>query len=142
MQVTFLGTGTSQGIPVIGCHCDVCSSLHSEDKRLRAAAFIEYRGLRLLIDAGPDFRQQLLRKHIDQVDAILLTHQHKDHTAGLDDVRAFNHITGRPIDIYAEPMVQAALIPYIPHPSHPRFSMELIKPQMPQKQNASQHTKG
>ena len=109
MQLRFLGTGTSQGIPVIGCHCNVCNSPHSEDKRLRAAACIEYQGLRLLIDAGPDFRQQLLREQIDSVDGILLTHQHKDHTAGLDDVRAFNYITGKPVDIYAEPQVQDAL---------------------------------
>ena len=133
MQLTFLGTGTSQGIPVIGCHCNVCNSPHSEDKRLRTAACIEYRGLRLLIDAGPDFRQQLLREHIDHVDAILLTHQHKDHMAGLDDVRAFNYITSKPMDIYAEPRVQAALkteFSYVfekdKYPGIPEFALHTI----------------
>ena len=105
----FLGTGTSQGVPVIGCRCAVCTSTDSKDQRLRTSAYMEYMGQRLLIDAGPDFRQQLLRAHIDNIDAILLTHQHKDHIAGLDDVRAFNYINGKAIDIYAEERVQEAL---------------------------------
>ena len=108
-KLTFLGTGTSQGVPIIGCHCHVCTSSDLRDKRLRASVFVEYMGLRLLIDAGPDFRQQLLRANIENLDAILLTHQHKDHTAGLDDVRAFNYINKRAVDIYAEDRVQEAL---------------------------------
>ena len=108
-QLLFLGTGTSQGVPVIGCRCAVCQSADPRDNRLRSSTYIEYDGVRLLIDAGPDFRQQLLRANITNVDAILLTHQHKDHTAGLDDVRAFNYINGRAIDIYAEERVQEAL---------------------------------
>lgn len=108
-KLTFLGTGTSQGVPIIGCHCNVCKSGDSRDKRLRSSVFIEYLGLRLLIDAGPDFRQQMLRAHIENLDAILLTHQHKDHTAGLDDVRAFNYINKRAVDIYAEERVHQAL---------------------------------
>ena len=92
MRLTFLGTGTSQGVPVIGCECDVCKSSDSRDMRLRTSAMVECEGVRLVIDAGPDFRQQMLREGVRHLDAILLTHQHKDHTAGIDDVRAFNFV--------------------------------------------------
>lgn len=92
MKLTFLGTGTSQGVPVIGCECDVCKSTDSRDKRLRTSAMVECGDVRLVIDAGPDFRQQMLREHVRHLDAILLTHEHKDHTAGIDDVRAFNFV--------------------------------------------------
>lgn len=92
MKLTFLGTGTSQGVPVIGCECDVCRSADSRDKRLRTSAMVECDGVRLVIDAGPDFRQQMLREGVRHLDAILLTHEHKDHTAGIDDVRAFNFV--------------------------------------------------
>ncbi|MDR2425120.1 MAG: MBL fold metallo-hydrolase [Prevotellaceae bacterium] len=102
MKITFLGTGTSQGVPVIGCRCEVCKSLDERDKRLRSSALIEIEGRNILIDAGPDFRQQLLRAGVSNLDAILLTHEHKDHIGGLDDVRALNYISGCPVDIYAE----------------------------------------
>ena len=92
MRLTFLGTGTSQGVPVIGCRCEVCRSRDARDRRLRTSAMVEVDGLRLVIDAGPDFRQQMLREGVVRLDAILLTHQHKDHTAGIDDVRAFNFV--------------------------------------------------
>lgn len=92
MKVTFLGTGTSQGVPVIGCTCAVCRSLDYRDKRLRTSVFIEVDGQSLVIDTGPDFRQQMLRENISHLDAILFTHAHRDHTAGLDDVRAFNFL--------------------------------------------------
>lgn len=95
MKVTFLGTGTSQGVPVIGCGCDVCRSTDSRDKRLRTSAMVEYRGRRIIIDAGPDFRYQMLRTGVTHIDAILLTHEHKDHTGGIDDVRPFNFEIGR-----------------------------------------------
>ncbi|MDR0560543.1 MAG: MBL fold metallo-hydrolase [Prevotellaceae bacterium] len=109
MTVTFLGTGTSQGVPVIGCQCVACQSSNMKDKRLRTSALIEISGNRILIDAGPDFRQQLLRANISKIDAILLTHEHKDHIGGLDDIRALNYISGKPVDIYAEARVLNAL---------------------------------
>ena len=104
MKLTLLGTGTSQGVPVIGCRCEVCRSADSRDKRLRTSAMVEVEDCRIVIDAGPDFRQQMLRTDVRTTDAILLTHEHKDHTGGLDDVRAFNFVdypTIRPVDIYA-----------------------------------------
>lgn len=101
-KITFLGTGTSQGVPIIGCHCPICNSTDSHDKRLRSSISIEENGIRLIIDSGPDFRYQMLRSKIEDLEAIIFTHAHKDHTAGLDDVRAFNYILGRNIDIYAE----------------------------------------
>ena len=108
-KLTFLGTGTSQGVPMIGCGCAVCQSADPRDNRLRASAFVEYNGLKILIDAGPDFRQQMLRQGISSVDAILLTHNHKDHTGGLDDVRAFNYLEKRPTRIYCEEYVEDTL---------------------------------
>ena len=92
MKITFLGTGTSQGVPVIGCRCEVCQSSDERDKRLRTSAMIECDDMRIVIDAGPDFREQMLRTGVRTLDAILLTHEHKDHTGGLDDVRAFNFV--------------------------------------------------
>lgn len=86
MKLTFLGTGTSQGVPVIGCRCKVCTSADPRDNRLRTSAMVETRGVRIVIDAGPDFRYQMLRTGVRHLDAILLTHEHKDHIGGLDDV--------------------------------------------------------
>ena len=105
MRITFLGTGTSQGVPIIGCKCPVCLSKDKKDKRLRSSVLIETNQLKIVIDSGPDFRYQMLRSHTDKIDAILFTHGHKDHTGGLDDVRAFNYILQKPIDIYAEERV-------------------------------------
>ena len=92
MKITFLGTGTSQGVPVIGCKCEVCKSTDSKDKRLRTSAMVEVEDKRFIIDAGPDFRYQMLRAGVSKIDALLLTHEHKDHTGGIDDVRAFNFV--------------------------------------------------
>jgi len=100
LKVTFLGTGTSQGVPVIGCECEVCRSLDYRDKRLRVSVHLEIEGTSLVIDTGPDFRQQMLRERISKLDAVLLTHSHKDHIAGLDDVRAFNFLQKRGMPIY------------------------------------------
>lgn len=90
MKLTFLGTGTSQGIPVVACDCDVCSSVDFHDQRLRSSVLIEHKETTLLIDTGPDFRQQMLTNRVKRIDAVLYTHEHKDHTAGLDDIRSFN----------------------------------------------------
>lgn len=108
-KLTFLGTGTSQGVPMIGCGCGVCKSEDHRDKRLRASALVEYEGLTILIDAGPDFRQQMLAAGVSHLDAILLTHNHKDHTGGLDDIRAFNYLEKKATQIYCEKYVEDAL---------------------------------
>lgn len=100
MKITFLGTGTSQGIPVIACDCAVCRSSDYHDKRLRTSVWIQVHGKSIVIDSGPDFRQQMLRANVRELDAILYTHQHKDHTAGLDDARAFNHRQQKDIPLY------------------------------------------
>ena len=92
IRLTFLGTGTSQGVPVIGCDCAVCCSADARDVRLRTSAMVEVGTKRFIIDAGPDFRQQLLREGVSHITAILLTHKHKDHIGGLDDVRALNFV--------------------------------------------------
>lgn len=109
MQITFLGTGTSQGVPLIACNCDVCKSQHSKDKRLRSSILIHCNNKNIVVDTGPDFRQQMLRENVQTLDAILYTHAHKDHTAGLDDVRAFNFIQQKSMPIYAETIVQESL---------------------------------
>ena len=108
-ELIFLGTGTSQGVPMIGCGCEVCRSSDERDKRLRASALVKCEGSTILIDAGPDFRQQMLREGIAHLDAILLTHNHKDHTGGLDDIRAFNYIEKKPTEIYCEKYVEDSL---------------------------------
>ncbi|MBI2967695.1 MAG: MBL fold metallo-hydrolase [Bacteroidetes bacterium] len=109
MTVTFLGTGTSQGVPLIGCRCPVCLSRNPKDKRLRSAIMIESEGIRLVIDSGPDFRQQMLREKVSKITALILTHSHMDHIAGLDEVRAFNFIQKKYVDVYAEEFVQTVL---------------------------------
>lgn len=100
MKVTFLGTGTSQGVPVIACDCPVCSSLDYRDKRLRSSVHLEIEGKSLVVDTGPDFRQQMIREKIDRLDGVLFTHEHKDHTAGLDDIRSYNFLQKKDMPIY------------------------------------------
>jgi len=109
MTLTFLGTGTSRGVPMVGCDCRVCRSANPRDQRLRSSALLEVNGATLMIDAGPDFRAQLLRENVQRVDAILLTHEHYDHIGGLDDVRALNHFMSQPMPVYAEERVQQAV---------------------------------
>jgi phosphoribosyl 1,2-cyclic phosphate phosphodiesterase len=109
VKITFLGTGTSQGVPVIACDCNICLSTDPLDKRLRTSVLLETDETTIIIDAGPDFRQQMLREHVTKLDAILLTHEHKDHIAGLDDVRAFNYKSKDAIDIYSEERVQKVI---------------------------------
>jgi phosphoribosyl 1,2-cyclic phosphate phosphodiesterase len=102
IQVRFLGTGTSQGIPMIACTCEVCRSTDPCDQRLRVSMHIETEGKSFIIDTGPDFRQQILRAGIQRVDAVLYTHEHKDHTAGMDDIRGFNYAQKSSIPLYAQ----------------------------------------
>lgn len=109
MKFTFLGTGTSQGIPLIGCTCNVCTSDDWKDKRLRSSLLVESKSTTVNIDAGPDFRYQMLRAGVMKMDAIIITHEHMDHTAGLDEVRAFNFIQNKPMEIYATERVQKRL---------------------------------
>lgn len=101
MKITFLGTGTSQGLPVIACQCMVCKSNSAKNKRLRSSVLVQLEECNIVIDAGPDFRYQMLRQDVKKLDAILITHSHKDHIAGLDDVRSYNYLQKQPMDIYA-----------------------------------------
>ncbi len=105
VKIILLGTGTSQGVPVIGCECPVCSSTDPLDKRLRSAALLTDGRTNVLIDAGPDFRQQMLLHRVKHLDAILLTHEHNDHVIGLDDIRPFNHRSGEAMAVYTLPRV-------------------------------------
>ena len=132
-RLTFLGTGTSQGIPMIGCGCEVCKSQDPRDKRLRASVLVEHEGLRVLVDAGPDFRYQMLRAGVSSLDAILLTHNHKDHTGGLDDIRAFNYHEKRATQIYCEKYVEESLrkeysyaFEEIKYPGAPEWDVHII----------------
>ena len=109
MEVTLLGTGTSQGVPVIGCDCKVCKSTDKRDNRLRSSCMVRVNGKTIIIDAGPDFRQQMLRENVHDIDAIILTHEHKDHIGGLDDIRPFNYMHKRSIAIYCEANVKQAI---------------------------------
>ena len=109
MKVTFLGTGTSQGVPIITCTCVVCSSTDPRDNRLRTSVLIETEHTNIVIDTGPDFRQQMLRENVHKVDAILFTHGHKDHTAGFDDIRGFNWKTKEAMEVYSNEEVEIVL---------------------------------
>ncbi|MEO8086247.1 MAG: MBL fold metallo-hydrolase [Bacteroidota bacterium] len=134
MKITFLGTGTSQGIPLIGCECAVCKSDNPKDKRLRTSILVSNEGKNVVIDTGPDFRQQMLRENVKTLDAVVFTHEHKDHIAGMDDIRAFNYLQQRDMDVYATPSVQVALkrdffyaFNNSPYPGVPRAVMHTIE---------------
>ncbi len=134
MKITFLGTGTSQGVPVIACTCDVCLSNDERDKRLRTSIHIEHNRSSFVIDSGPDFRQQMLRAKIKDLTALIFTHEHKDHVAGMDDIRAFNYVLQKKIDIYCTLRVQEALVrefPYVFHdfkyPGVPEINLHTIE---------------
>jgi phosphoribosyl 1,2-cyclic phosphate phosphodiesterase len=134
LKITLLGTGTSQGVPVIACTCDVCLSDDPRDHRLRSSVLVEKDDTVIVIDTGPDFRQQMLTHRVMNLTGVLFTHEHKDHVAGLDDVRAFNFILKRHIDVYAEQRVQEALkreYAYIfaeeKYPGVPQINMHLIE---------------
>lgn len=110
MKVTFLGTGTSQGVPVIACNCEVCTSADKKDNRLRSSILVESPIGNIVVDTTPDFRYQMLRAQVKHLEAVLITHSHKDHIAGMDDIRAFNYFQQRPIDIFAtEPSQQGIM---------------------------------
>lgn len=116
MKGIFLGTGTSQGIPVIACKCEVCTSVNDKDSRLRTSFLIKSPSTTVVIDTGPDFRQQMLANDVGSLDAVVFTHEHKDHVAGMDDIRAFNFIQKKDMDVYASAAVQEALhreFPYV-----------------------------
>jgi len=133
LKITFLGTGTSQGVPVIGCGCRVCKSVDERDKRLRSSVLVEQRDQFVVIDTGPDFRQQMLRAGFRKLNAILYTHEHRDHISGLDDIRAFNYLQKSPMDVYGEERVMRALnngFPYVfaekKYPGIPQVRMHHI----------------
>ncbi len=109
IQVTFLGTGTSQGVPIIACNCAVCSSTDEFDKRLRSSVLVQLGDINIVIDTGPDFRQQMLSAQLSHLSAILITHAHRDHLSGLDDIRGFNFSMKKSIDLYCEPLVEQAI---------------------------------
>jgi phosphoribosyl 1,2-cyclic phosphate phosphodiesterase len=115
LTITVLGTGTSGGVPMIGCDCPVCTSGNSKDKRLRCSILVESAITRLVIDTGPDFRYQMLRANVKTLDAIIFTHPHKDHVAGLDDVRAYNYFMKKPMEVYANEMTQEVIIREFPY---------------------------
>ncbi len=109
LKITFLGTGTSSGVPMIGCACEVCTSADEKDKRLRSSVMIESATTTIVIDTTPDFRYQMLRAGVKKLDAVLFTHPHKDHIAGLDDVRAYNYFQQQPMDLYANSLTEEAI---------------------------------
>lgn len=133
MRITFLGTGTSQGVPVIACPCPVCTSADEKDKRLRSSIMVESNGKTVVIDSGPDFRQQMLRAGVKRLDGLVFTHEHKDHIAGMDDIRAFNFVNKKRVDVYATSLVQDAIkreFPYIfdeiKYPGIPEINLHTI----------------
>lgn len=138
MKVTFLGTGTSQGVPMIACQCAVCQSTDPKDKRLRSAVLIEYDDQTIVVDTGPDFRYQMLRAKVQHLDAILITHSHKDHIAGLDDVRAFNYLQQEALPVYGSVASHEALkrefyyaFADFKYPGVPQLELKALLPGIP-----------
>ena len=115
LKITFLGTGTSSGVPMIACDCEVCTSANKKDKRLRSSIMVESQNTILVVDSTPDFRYQMLREKVKHLDAIVFTHPHKDHIAGLDDIRAFNYFSKKPMQIFANEMTQEVIIREFPY---------------------------
>ncbi len=109
LRITFLGTGTSGGVPMIACDCAVCSSEDAKDKRLRSSILVESKKTSLVVDTTPDFRAQMLRENVKKLDAVIFTHPHKDHIAGLDDIKAFNYFQQKAVEVYANKLTEEAL---------------------------------
>ncbi len=138
MKITFLGTGTSQGVPLIGCSCPVCTSPNKKDNRLRSSILVQTDDVTVAIDSGPDFRYQMLRAGVKKLDAIVYTHGHKDHVAGMDDVRAFNYFSNEPMELFATTETQEVLrreFKYVfdapDYPGVPRVNINTIDAQTP-----------
>jgi len=134
IKITFLGTGTSQGIPVIACNCKICLSTDKKDNRLRTSILVETQGKTICIDTGPDFRQQMLRAKVQKLDAVIYTHEHKDHTAGMDDIRAFNFKQKKAMELFTDLNVEGCLkkeFSYAfqenPYPGVPRLNLNRIE---------------
>lgn len=133
IKVTFLGTGTSSGVPMIGCSCPVCRSADKRDNRLRSSILVQSEKTTLVVDSTPDFRYQMLREKVMHLDALLFTHAHKDHVAGMDDIRAYNYFSDNPMDIYASDQTESALrreFPYVfadhNYPGIPKVKLHII----------------
>lgn len=136
LKITFLGTGTSSGVPMIGCDCAVCTSADKKDNRLRSSILVQSATTSLVVDTGPDFRQQMLREKVKHLDAVLFTHPHKDHLAGLDDIRAFNFFSKKPVDVYADLLTEEAVrrdfyyaFTDTKYPGIPELNMHTISPE-------------
>jgi len=138
LEITILGTGTSQGVPVIGCNCEVCTSTDPKDKRLRTSAAVSDGQTTVSIDIGPDFRQQMLVNHIDHLDGILLTHEHNDHVSGIDDVRPMNFRSKQDMPIFGLPRVLGEVKKRFPYafdeeedyPGRPRIDLVAVGTEM------------
>ncbi|MGZ8508748.1 MAG: MBL fold metallo-hydrolase [Chitinophagaceae bacterium] len=133
LKITFLGTGTSSGVPMIGCGCVVCSSADKKDKRFRSSILVQSANTSLVVDAGPDFRCQMLKQNVRHLDSVLLTHSHKDHIAGMDDLKAFSYFTRKPMKVYADAPTEAAVrrefyyaFSDTKYPGTPEFDMNII----------------
>jgi phosphoribosyl 1,2-cyclic phosphate phosphodiesterase len=133
LTITFLGTGTSSGVPMIACECEVCTSADKRDNRLRSSILVQSSTTILAVDTTPDFRYQMLRAKVKRLDAVLFTHPHKDHIAGLDDIRAFNFFMQKPMKVFANEMTQQTIVrefPYafepVRYPGIPQIDFETI----------------